>query len=202
MPLHQNLKKLSLSQSLVSLLRLKAVTKQLGREQETESERDWGCGCYSNHVVGLNCSSLAFISSFWAYVSLPLSSSTLTFVYPSLFLLLSRLSISLISPSPSRAALSLSSDLPACRPPSFPSPALLSFLGKEWETVFNVNAEWSFNLCLFGCLSIFLTLSWHSHLLSLDSYYFQTRTIDEDSAHSERIWVDFWRWVKAVMISK
>ncbi len=149
MPLHQNVKS-CLSQPLVSLHRLKAATKQLGREREREREtesvcvcereRDWGCGCYSNHLVGLNCFSLAFISSYWASVSLPLSSSTLTFVYPSLFLLLSWLSISLISSSPSRAALPLSSDLPACLPTRLPPFLLLppppsSSLHFPWKTV-------------------------------------------------------------------
>lgn len=133
MPLHQNVKS-CLSQPMVSLHRLKAATKQLGRERERKRqrakeregrERDWGCGCYSNHLVGLNCFSLAFISSYWASVSLPLSSSTLTFVYPSLSLLFSWLSISLIASSPSRAAaLPLSSDLPACLSPSL-LPSLL-----------------------------------------------------------------------------
>ena len=139
MPLHQNVKS-CLSQPLVSLHRLKAATKQAEREREREreqkrekGERDWGCGCYSNHLVGLNCFSLAFISSYWASVSLPLSSSTRTFVYPSLSLLLSWLSISLISSSPSRAAaLPLSSDLPACLSPSL-LPSLLQLSSPSLE---------------------------------------------------------------------
>lgn len=52
MPLHQNVKS-CLSQPMVSLHRLKAATKQLGRERERQRakeregrERDWGCGCY------------------------------------------------------------------------------------------------------------------------------------------------------------
>lgn len=183
-------KAVSLSQSLVSLHRLKAATKQLGREQERES--DWGCGCYSNHLVGLNCSSLSFV--FWHFVILSLCLSPSLFFY-SHFCLSISFPLSLAALHLSYLLISLSCHSPtlfrsACLPLSrLPYSALLTFLGKQWETVFNVNAKGSFHLCLFGCLSISLTLSWHSHLLSLVSYSFQTRTIDEDSVRSDRIWV-------------
>lgn len=101
-------------------------------------------------------------------LSLSLCTSTLTFVYPSLFS-----PPSLLSPDSHLVPLSHSFQAAWLPPPPLFSSGSPHFCCKavgDGECLM-LNAQWSFHLCPFGCPSIFLiTLPWQTHLLILDLF--------------------------------
>lgn len=115
------------SRPFVSLLRFKPATEHLETERQRvrDGVRETGeCGCHSNHLVGRNCFSLAFISSYWASVSCPLFQSPLSPLFILLFLL--NISGPFISSSPSCVLPFLLLPVLAARPLARPTQRLPS----------------------------------------------------------------------------